>query len=277
MERGRRARCGHDADVGEDGAPGGVPPQPASHGPPDRLGFLHRATLSGSRPAGHRSRLGGHRQRRDSHRRRAPRRHRPGLRSKLGSRPGGGRRPDDAALPATARRQSQPGRGRKGALFEALLAQSDALTGKYVVKVLTGELRIGLREGLLEAAIARAYERPLDQVKTAGMLTGDIGETAILAAADRLSEASPTLFHPLKFMLASPAEDAAEIIGRLGPTVWVEDKYDGIRAQLHRDSSGARLYSRDLHDISGQFPEVVRGAADLPWSGILDGEILAYL
>ena len=84
------------------------------------------------------------------------------------------------------------------------------------------------------------------------------------------------LFHPLKFMLASPAEDAAEIMARLGPTVWVEDKYDGIRAQLHRSGAEVRLYSRDLHDISGQFPEVVEGARDLPWAGILDGELLAW-
>ena len=84
------------------------------------------------------------------------------------------------------------------------------------------------------------------------------------------------MFHPLKFMLASPAEDAAEIIGRLGPTVWVEDKYDGIRAQLHRAGDEVRLYSRDLHDISGQFPEVVAGARGLPWAGILDGELLAW-
>ena len=84
------------------------------------------------------------------------------------------------------------------------------------------------------------------------------------------------MFHPLKFMLASPAEDAAEIMGRLGPTVWVEDKYDGIRAQLHRSGDGVRLYSRDLHDISGQFPEVIAGARDLPWAGILDGELLAW-
>ena len=94
----------------------------------------------------------------------------------------------------------------------------------------------------------------------------------------RTASATPRwpLFHPLKFMLASPAEDAAEIIGRLGPTVWVEDKYDGIRAQLHRAGDEVRLYSRDLHDISGQFPEVVEGARDLPWAGILDGELLAW-
>ena len=77
-------------------------------------------------------------------------------------------------------------------------------------------------------------------------------------------------------MLASPAEDAADILARLGPTVWVEDKYDGIRAQLHRRGSEVRLYSRDLHDISGQFPELVAAARPLEWDGILDGEILAY-
>ena len=96
------------------------------------------------------------------------------------------------------------------------------------------------------------------------MLTGDIGRMAELARDDRLDDAEPALFHPIKFMLASPAEDAAEIVKRLGAAVWVEDKYDGIRAQLHRDGDDVRLYSRDLHDISGQFPEVVdggRGAA----------------
>jgi DNA ligase-1 len=144
------------------------------------------------------------------------------------------------------------------------------------VKILSGELRIGLREGLLEAAIAKAFDRPLDEVKWAGMLNGDIGRTAALARDDRLADASLALFHPLKFMLASPAEDAAEIISRLGPTVWVEDKYDGIRCQLHRAGDEVRLYSRDLHDISGQFPEIVEAARDLEWSGILDGEILAW-
>ena len=168
------------------------------------------------------------------------------------------------------------GASAKAALLEDLFARSSPRTAAAIVKVLSGELRIGLREGLLEAALARAFDRPLDSVKRAGMLTGDIGQTAMLARDGRLADAQMTLFHPLKFMLASPAEDAAEIVKRLGPTVWVEDKYDGIRAQLHRRGSDVRLYSRDLHDISGQFPEVVEGARDLPWSGILDGEILAW-
>jgi DNA ligase-1 len=169
-----------------------------------------------------------------------------------------------------------PSAAAKASLLEDLFARSSPRTAAAIVKVLSGELRIGLREGLLEAALAKAFDRPLDAVKRAGMLTGDIGQTALLARDGRLGDAQMTLFHPLKFMLASPAEDAAEIVKRLGPTVWVEDKYDGIRAQLHRRGSDVRLYSRDLHDISGQFPEVVDGARDLPWSGILDGEILAW-
>jgi DNA ligase-1 len=172
--------------------------------------------------------------------------------------------------------QTAPGPAAKGAKFAALLERCDAFTAKYVVKVLTGELRIGLREGLLEAAIAEAFGQPQPAVGMALMLTGDTGETAVLAKEGRLEAARLRLLHPIKFMLASPAEDAAEILTRLGPEVWVEDKYDGIRAQLHRCSSEVRLYSRDLHDISGQFPEIVEAARPLDWDGILDGEILAY-
>jgi DNA ligase-1 len=172
--------------------------------------------------------------------------------------------------------EAASGPARKSALLAGLLARADPRTARGIIRVLSGELRIGLREGLVEAAIAQAFDRPLDAVKRAGMLTGDIGRTAALAREDRLDTAELALFHPLKFMLASPAEDAAEILKRLGPTVWVEDKYDGIRCQLHRLGREVRLYSRDLHDISGQFPEIVDGARELAWDGILDGEILAF-
>ncbi|HET9344655.1 MAG TPA: ATP-dependent DNA ligase [Candidatus Limnocylindrales bacterium] len=182
--------------------------------------------------------------------------------------------PDVAAAYAAV--ESASGPAAKSAIMRGLLARSDPLTAKYIVKVLGGELRIGLREGLVEAAIAKAFDRPLDAVKWAGMLTGDVGALATLAREGRLEDASLAIFHPIKFMLASPAEDAAEILKRLGPEVWVEDKYDGIRAQLHKLGEEVRLYSRDLHDVSGQFPEVVQAATSLSWSGILDGEILAY-
>ncbi|HET9457336.1 MAG TPA: ATP-dependent DNA ligase [Candidatus Limnocylindrales bacterium] len=196
---------------------------------------------------------------------------------------GAGHAPDPAVSPtlpevaaAYAAIEAASGPAAKAAILRELFVRSDPPTVKYIVKVLTGELRIGLREGLVEAAIAKAFGRALDDVKWAGMLTGDVGRLAELAREDRLAEASLAIFHPIKFMLASPAEDAAEILRRLGPEVWVEDKYDGIRAQLHKRGPEVRLYSRDLHDVSGQFPEVVEAAVELPWDGIVDGEILAF-
>ncbi|HEX7347186.1 MAG TPA: ATP-dependent DNA ligase [Candidatus Limnocylindrales bacterium] len=172
--------------------------------------------------------------------------------------------------------ETASGAAAKAQLLRDLLVRADPPTAKAIVKVLGGELRIGLREGLVEAAIAKAFDRPIEDVKWAGMLTGDMGRLAELARDDELGKAELALFHPLKFMLASPAEDADEIIARLGPEVWVEDKYDGIRAQLHKRGTDVRLYSRDLHDISNQFPEIVDAARELPWTGVIDGEILAF-
>jgi DNA ligase-1 len=194
-----------------------------------------------------------------------------------------GHEPEPAASPtlvevaaAFAEIETAIGPARKGSIFAELLRRCDPPTAKGVAKVLSGDLRIGLREGLVEAAIARAFERPAESVKRAGMLTGDLGRTAVLARDGALGGAEIALFRPLKFMLASPAEDATEIIRRLGPVVWVEDKYDGIRAQLHKRGETVRLYSRDLHDISSGYPEVIEAARSQPWDGILDGELLAF-
>jgi DNA ligase-1 len=196
---------------------------------------------------------------------------------------GAAHRPDPSHSPgiaevasAFAAIEAASGPAARAAAFSALLERCDPLTAGYVVKVLTGELRIGLREGLLEAAIARAFGRSVEDVQWAGMLTGDPGETAVLAKENRLGEARLRLGRPIKFMLASPAENAVEIVSRLGPVVWVEDKYDGIRAQLHRRGAEVRLFSRDLNEIGGQFPEIAEAARGLPWDGILDGEIVAY-
>jgi ATP-dependent DNA ligase I len=178
------------------------------------------------------------------------------------------------------------------------LARLIAREGQYVVKILSGDLRIGLREGLVEEAIAKAFAAPLDEVKEANMLLGDIGRTAVLAKRQELHRAELTLFRPIKCMLASPEPTAEAIWKRFAEsnvvaavasavadpgrasampaTVYVEDKFDGIRAQLHVNGDRAEIYSRDLKRITGQFPEIADRARGFSADVILDGEIIAY-
>src|SRR5437870_186100 len=161
---------------------------------------------------------------------------------------------------------------------EALRELLDQLTpreAKYVGKILTGDLRIGLRAGLVEEGIAKAFGAPLADVSWASMLTGDLGEVAVLARRGALRSAQLRLMHPLQFMLASPEEDAAAIMRRVGDA-WVEDKYDGIRGQLHKEGDRVVLYSRDLNEVTAAFPEVVAAAGAVPHDVLLDGELLAY-
>jgi DNA ligase 1 len=222
------------------------------------------------------------------------------------------------------------------------LARLTAREGQYVVKILSGDLRIGLREGLVEEAIAKAFAEPLDEVKEANMLLGDIGSTAQLAKKQELNRAEITLFRPIKCMLATPEPTAEAIWKRFvdvassvsaaesknlppgtaaatsaaavadrgsehrhtaspttiveaalpggisqdaplrtaasteGPIVYVEDKFDGIRAQLHTSRERAEIFSRDLKRITSQFPELAEQARAFSANVILDGEVIAY-
>src|SRR3989442_3096476 len=124
------------------------------------------------------------------------------------------------------------GPAAKGQLLRELLQQVQPLQAKYIVKIISGDLRIGLKESLVEEAIAKAFDTPLDQVKRANMLLGDIGETVVLAVAGQLSQARMRLFHPIDFMLASPVESAEEALSDFENAA-VADKYDWIRAQGH--------------------------------------------
>lgn len=184
----------------------------------------------------------------------------------------------------------------KTELLQDRLRRLSAREGQYVVKILTGDLRIGLREGLVEEAIARAFGAPLDDVKEANMLLGDIGRTASLAMTGRLDHAELSLFQPIKCMLASPEPSAEAIWARFNDTaamyagsasegvsphsrpvrLYVEDKFDGIRAQLHRSAGRVEIFSRDLKRITDQFPELGQAAGSFEQEVILDGEIVAY-
>ncbi|HSU56190.1 MAG TPA: ATP-dependent DNA ligase [Candidatus Dormibacteraeota bacterium] len=180
-------------------------------------------------------------------------------------------------------------------LLRALLKASP-LEAKYLVKILSGDLRIGLKEGLVEDAIAAAFAARSEEVRQANLLVGDIGEVAKLAAAGKLAEAKMVPFRPIKFMLASPEETAVAIWARMHEdagksaspavadkaaepapqtAVWIEDKYDGVRCQLHKVGQKVALYSRDLKEITATFLELADAFRNLPQDFILDGEIVA--
>jgi DNA ligase-1 len=166
----------------------------------------------------------------------------------------------------------------KTELLQKRLSILSAREGQYVVKILTGDLRIGLREGLVEEAIAKAFDAPLDDVKEANMLLGDIGATASLASRNELHRAELSIFRPIKCMLASPEPTADAIWLRFenAKTAFVEDKFDGIRAQLHRGADRVEIFSRDLRRMTDQFVELTEQARKFHVDLILDGEIIAF-
>ena len=167
------------------------------------------------------------------------------------------------------------GPAAKASLLRSLLEQATPLEAKYIVKIISGDLRIGMKESLVEEAIARAFDEPLDRVKRANMLLGDLGETLHLASAGKLAGAHLRLFHPIDFMLASPVESSAEAISYF-QSASVEDKYDGIRAQAHIGQGEVRIFSRTRDEITESFPELPMALTGLPNDAILDGEIVAW-
>jgi DNA ligase-1 len=166
------------------------------------------------------------------------------------------------------------GPAAKAALVHDLLVRSTPLEAKYIVKVITGDLRIGLKESLVEEAIAKAYGA-LEEVQRANMLLGDIGETLRLAVEGKLAEAKMRMFHPLGFMLASPVDSPDEGLSYFADAA-VEDKYDGIRAQAHVSGGEVKFFSRTRDEITESFPELSDAFAGLPQDAILDGEIVAW-
>lgn len=195
-------------------------------------------------------------------------------------------RPEPLSLAASRELFDELERSRgslaKTALLEQTLARLSTLDARYVIKIVTGDLRIGLKEGLLEEALAVALGQPAEAIREANMLLGDLGKVALLARGGELHKAELTLFQPIKCMLASPEPSAEAVWERwiadiAQPSAWIEDKFDGVRAQLHRGAGGrVEIYSRDLRRVTAQFDELAQIAARLPFDAIFDGEIVAY-
>src|SRR5215208_2291269 len=166
------------------------------------------------------------------------------------------------------------GAKNKKALLVAALTPATPAEAKYLVKLLVGDLRIGLKEGLVEDALARAFGRQLSDVARVNMLSGDIGETAVRARRGELEGVRMRLFHPIKFMLATAAESVEDVVRTMPEEFYVEDKFDGIRGQAHVQGGRVALYTRTLDEVTHRFPELVEPLRLLPTDAVLDGEIV---
>jgi DNA ligase-1 len=162
----------------------------------------------------------------------------------------------------------------KIALLTSIFQTHTAAALKFFMKSISGNFRIGLQEKMVEDAIAMATGQTPDAVRAAHNRSGRIAGVALAARANQLDSIQVTLFHPLDFMLAQPLDEPSSLDN---PANWLaEDKYDGIRSQLHVHNGKVRLFTRGLDDTTIAFPEIVLAFTHFPGPLILDGEILAF-
>jgi DNA ligase-1 len=184
------------------------------------------------------------------------------------------------SLEAIAETAGSGSREKKERLLTTLLSQASPVEAKYLVKIFTGEMRTGFHEGLMEQAVAKAFEIPLATVQKAGMTIGDTGEVAAIAKTEgkeRLSKVGFKIFRPVKLMLAQTADDVAEALKEHGGEAAFEYKYDGARVQLHKHGKEVRIFSRRLTDATLSLPEIVETVKNniTAYEAILEGEIIA--
>ncbi|CAN5592703.1 ATP-dependent DNA ligase [soil metagenome] len=147
----------------------------------------------------------------------------------------------------------------------------------YAAKIIFGDLRTGVQDGVLQAAIAQAFDQPLKAIQRAQLLEGDLDAVAVLARHGQLDRAVLQLFHPVQFMLATPQETSADAVAMMaGRTFNAEEKLDGIRAQIHKQGNRVAIYTRTMDRTDESFPDVVRAIESLPGDVLLDGEIVPY-
>jgi DNA ligase-1 len=189
------------------------------------------------------------------------------------------------------------GPAAKLGLLLTLLGRATPLEAKYVIKLVSGDMRTGVKQSLVEEAVAACYAAEPAAVRRAVMLNGSLAVVVRMAAKGKLSEARMRLFHPLGFMLASPVDSVDQALARFAEEValeagqagvsapllraaQLEDKYDGMRAQLHcgdpAQPARVGLFSRNREDLSESFPELIDALAYFGEEVILDGEILAW-
>lgn len=164
---------------------------------------------------------------------------------------------------------------KRAILFELFLRCQSGREAAYLTKIIFGDLRTGVQEGVLQAAIAKASGKTLAQIRQCQFLVGDLDEVAVLARNDALEAARFRLFHPIQFMLATP-QDSADIAAQTmaGRSYFAEDKLDGIRAQVHRLGNRIAIFTRTMDRSDESFPDVVEAMEKVPGDFLLDGEIV---
>lgn len=183
----------------------------------------------------------------------------------------------DRTLDVIAKTMGRGSAGQRAELLRQLFAAATAAEQRFLRALLAGELRQGSLEGLMAEAIAKASRVPLDRVRRAAMMTGDlavVARTALDEGEAGLAHYDVQLFRPVQPMLAQSAEDAEEALTELGQAA-LEFKMDGARVQVHKSGEDVAVFSRRLNDVTLAVPEVVEVTRAMPAHDlILDGEVI---
>jgi DNA ligase-1 len=184
------------------------------------------------------------------------------------------------SLEAIAETSGHGSREKKERLIEALLSLASPVEAKYLVKIFTGEMRTGFYEGLMEQAISKAFQIPLEVVQKASMTVGEIGEVAAIArmeGREGLLKIGFRVFRPVRLMLAQTADGVAEALEEQGGKTAFEYKLDGARVQIHKLGDEVRIFSRRLTDVTESLPEIVETTRKniRAKEVILEGEVIA--
>ncbi len=157
--------------------------------------------------------------------------------------------------------------------LDAAFQRATPLETKYLAKAILGSLRVGAQGGVLEGAIGRAFAIEPDVLRRAAALVTDPGELAVLAKEDRLDEARLEIGRPVAYMLATPLETVATPLDPASHVI--EDKIDGVRAQVHKRDHEVSIFARGLERVTDAFPDVVDMLRFVKGNFALDGELVA--
>ncbi len=183
-------------------------------------------------------------------------------------------------LEKIAQTSGSKSRERRLSLLQTILTQTSQVEAEYLTRMMLGEMRIGVVEGVLLDAIVEASGVPRDLVRRAHMLHGDIGDVASLAmsrGAPALERINLRLFVPIKPMLAEMADDPQQVLAEHKDGTAFEYKFDGARIQIHRKDEKVQIFSRRLTDVTDSIPEIVDFAQTQVKASeyLIEGEVVA--